>query len=209
MWCKHIFNVSFHRTGTNSVHDLFLRSGLSSIHWPGIRRGVSGIDERIVIGHETDRTFVAAALAPVIATVTAVGDVPIPALYDELDHTYPNSAFILMFRSPFAWVDSVRRHTADRELNPFERVQYWRYLPSRPLSLRTVTDSQLYSVFLTHYSNVLSFFAERGTCLFVDLEDPDAGPTICRFLELPPTDLGHLDFRHGHGVRDRRGAPDS
>src|SRR5262249_897541 len=133
-----IFNVSLHRSGTQSVHDLLVRSGISSIHWPG---NVKGVDyQSKVAGHESDLAYVTATLAPVINMVTAVSDVPIGALYDHLENTYHDSAFILVFRNPFDWVRSVRQHIGVREFNGFERVQYWRYIPGQPSSLRTIED---------------------------------------------------------------------
>jgi Sulfotransferase domain/Glycosyl transferase family 2 len=186
-----IFNVSLHRSGTKSVHELLLRSGIASVHWPIIFRDVNYEDQ--VAGHESDRSYVAATLSPVIEAMTAVSDVPIPALYDLLDSAYPNSAFILMFRSPFDWVRSVRNHVGNRDLDPFERVQYWRYFPSQPASLHTIDDAALYSAFLTHHRDVLNYFENRGNCLFLDLQQPEAGQKICSFLGLPPTELHRID----------------
>ena len=196
-----IFNVSIHRSGTQSVHDLLVRSGVSSVHWPGAIKGVNYQDQ--IAGHENDRPYVAAALAPVIEMVTAVSDVPIAVLYDQLEYTYADSAFILMFRSPFAWVRSVRSHIGNRDFNVFERVQYWRYFPSRPASLRTIEDTGLYSAYLTHYRDVLTFFEKRNNCLFLDLQEPEAGQRICRFLGFRPIALRHIDFRLGNQVPTR------
>ncbi len=197
MWFNKVFNVSLHRSGTQSVHDLMVRAGISSIHWPGI---VNGIDyERLIAGHEHDLERVARALTPALTAVTAVGDVPLAAIYEELDYCYPESAFILMFRSQFAWARSVRAHVAERDLTPFERTQYWRYLRERPASLRTVSDAQLHRAFLTHHRDVLLFFEGRSNLLFRHLEDPSAGQAICRFLGVPPMPLRHVDFQRGTG----------
>ena len=191
LWAEKVFNVSLHRSGTKSVHDLLVRSGVSSVHWPSTFEGVDY--ETRVAGHENDRPYVASLLAPVIASVTGVGDVPIGALYDELDAMHPESAFILMYRSPFDWVRSLRHHIGERDLEPFERTQYWRYLLSQPTSLSTVSDCQLRATFLTHCASVLSYFEGSNRCLFVDLQDPEAGQTICRFLELPARPLRHVN----------------
>jgi hypothetical protein len=201
MWFNKVFNVSLHRSGTQSVHDLLVRAGISSIHWPGT---VDGIDyQRLIAGHEDDLGRVTRALTPVLTAVTAISDVPLAALYEELDHRYPESAFILMFRSPFAWARSVRTHVAERDLTAFERTQYWRYLRGRPASLRTVSDAQLHRAYLTHHRDVLAFFEGRSNLLFVQLEDPSAGQAICGFLGVPPLPLRHIDFRRGTGVPTR------
>jgi len=90
---RKIFNISMHRSGTQSVHDL-VRCRISSVRFP---RWVKGVNyENLVAGSEDDTLYVADVLAPVFEMVTAVSDVPIPALYDTLDDMYPNSAFILV-----------------------------------------------------------------------------------------------------------------
>jgi nucleoside-diphosphate-sugar epimerase len=193
-----IFNVSLHRSGTQSVHDLLVRSGISSIHWPGKIKGIDYQDR--ITGYENDLAHVTATLAPVINMVTAVGDVPIAALYDHLDYAYPDSAFIMVFRNPFDWVRSVRRHIGARQFNAFERVQYWRYLPDRPSSLHAIEDSLLYCAYLTHHRDVLTYFSEHHNFLFVDLHNPEVGQHICSFLGLPPISLRHIDFRRGNRV---------
>jgi len=187
-----VFNVSLHRTGTKSVHELLLRSDVRSVHWPVLCNGVNYEDP--VAGRETDRPYVAATLAPLITEITAVSDVPVPALYDLLDAAYPNSGFILIFRNPFDWVRSVRSHVGSRDLHPFERVQYWRYLAGQPPSLREVADTTLYTMFLTHYRDVLSFFRHRDNLLFLDLQEPNLGEKVCDFLDLPTTDLRHVEI---------------
>jgi hypothetical protein len=196
-----IFNVSLHRCATQSVHDLLARSGVSSIHWPGVIDGVNY--QEIVKGREKELGYVTDTLAPVIALTTALNDVPIAALYDHLDKLYANSAFLLIYRSPFDWVRSVRSHVGDRELNPFERVQYWRYLPDQPPSLCRLEESMLYSLHLTHHKEVLEYFQRRANFLFVDVQNPEAGQRICNFLGLRPIVLRHIDFRRGNGVTTR------
>jgi len=186
-----VFNVGLHRTGTKSVHELLLRSDVKSVHWPVLCNGVNYEDP--IAGRESDRPFVAATLAPLIEDIAAVSDVPIPALYDLLDAAYPNSGFIAIYRSPFDWVRSVRSHVNTRDLHPFERVQYWRYLPGQPTSLREVDDATLYAMFLTHYRDILSFFRDRNTLLFLDLQEPNLGEKVCEFLDLPATDLRNID----------------
>ena len=198
---RKIFNVSLHRGGRQSVHDLLVRSGLSSIHWPGIVKGVNY--QELAASHEDDPDYVAAVLAPVIEMVTAVSDVPISALYPQLAAAYGGSAFILTFRNPFDCTRSVRAHIGERDLNIFEKVQYWRCLPGRPTSLRELDDSALYAGYLTHTLDVLRFFEGRRDGLFVDLHEAEAGERVCRFLALPPIPLRRVDFRRGDDMPPR------
>src|SRR5260221_231097 len=66
---RKIFVLSLHRTGTQSVHDLFLRLGLRAIHWPSIVDGVNYQSK--IVGRENDPYFIANVLAPVFARATA------------------------------------------------------------------------------------------------------------------------------------------
>ena len=194
---RKIFNLSLHRSGTQSVHDLLVRSGLSSIHFPGVVKGTD-YQER-VSGHEDDLDYVADVLSPVFDRVTAIGDVPIGVLYRQLA-AIPESAFLLALRNPLAWVRSVRHHVGERDLNGFEKVQYWRCLTGRPRSLREVDDAALCAGYLSHVLEVIRFFEDRRDILLFDLEDPQAGEQICGFLGLAPTSLRRVDFRRGEGV---------
>jgi hypothetical protein len=206
-----VFNISMHRCGTKSVHDLLARSGVASVHWPSTFEGIDY--ETRAIGHEHDLSYVATLLAPVIADVTAVGDIPIPALYAVLDATYPGSAFILLHRSAAAWVRSVRRHVGARDLDPFERTQYWRYLAARPRSLRSVSDAELSAAFLRHRADVLAHFEGSDRCLSVDLDAAEAGERICRFLGLPALPLHYvnspLERKPARSLVEHRSAPSS
>ena len=60
--------------------------------------------------------------------------------------------------------------------------------------LREVDDATLYAMFLTHYRDLLSFFRNRDNLLFLDLQEPNLGEKVCEFLDLPPTDLRHVEI---------------
>ena len=195
---RKIFNISMHRSGTQSVHDLLVRCRISSVRWPSWVKGVNY--ENLVAGSEDDILYVADVLAPVFEMVTAVSDVPIPALYDTLDDMYPNSAFILVSRRPLDWIRSVRRHVGNSNLHPFERIQYWRYFSGHPTTLTGVTDTDLHSAYVSHRRNALTFFERGHNCLHVDLHDIDIGEQICRFLGFPEIPLRHIDYRAGIDV---------
>jgi hypothetical protein len=120
------FLLNLNRSGTQSVHDHFIRAGLSTVHWPAV---VDGIDyERQVMGREHNLDFVADLLGPVFARATAASDVPVPVLDRQLEKRYENARFLSVRRESGEWVSSVRRHIGGRTLHPFEKVQYFQYL---------------------------------------------------------------------------------
>ena len=168
-----IFVLSLHRSATQSVNDLLLRSGLSTCHWPGL---VNGVDyQSQVVGKEEDTQFIANVLRPLLDSVTAVGDTPIPILYDVLDAWYPNARFIALRRDPKGWAKSVRKHIGTRTLEPFEKAVYYRYLKTRPDYISQVSDSELISVYDAHFQTLERYFSNRPNFAIFDLADRKIG----------------------------------
>ena len=188
-----IFVVGLHRCAGQSV-ELFLRNvGFRTCHWPAI---VEGIDYQSKIdGLETARTTIVKILRPVFDAYDAVSDVPLPALYRELDRAYPDARFIAIYRNPFDWVRSVRQHCAGRPLDLYERVQYWHYLSDKPHRLDEVTDDRLIGMFWQHYANLTAHFAGRGNLLLVDLGEPEIGRLLSTFLDIAPAEFPRFDYK--------------
>ena len=78
-----IFAISLHRCATQST-DLFLRkAGYRTCHWPD---NVNGIDyQSQIVGIEEQPDRIVDVLRPVFDAFDAFSDVPIPAIYRELD----------------------------------------------------------------------------------------------------------------------------
>ena len=76
--------------------------------------------EDMVIGRETDLTFVIDIISPVLENFQAVADVPMPV--QGAFPRYPHAQFILVYRSAFGWVRSIRAHYnkagKDRSFSP-------------------------------------------------------------------------------------------
>jgi hypothetical protein len=87
----------------------------------------------------------------------------------------------------------VRAHIGERDLNVFEKVQYWQCLPGQPAALRDVSDEVLCAGYLSHALEVSRFFEGRTNFLLLDLNEPRAGERICRFLGLSPVALRRVD----------------
>jgi hypothetical protein len=186
-----IFVVSLHRSGTQSVDDIFIRSGLKSLHWPVLHGDVDV--QATVAGKETDLEFVADKLAPIIDDFDAVSDMPICALYDVFARKYPDAVFVATERPAMDWIRSVRWHIGTRTLLPYEKAGYWRYLPSRPERLADATDTELAGMHFRHHAELRSFFQESGRLKLVQLDGPMAGEEICSFLGLPTLTMGKVD----------------
>lgn len=176
------FPVSLHRTGTRSMSTL-LSQYCSVLQYP-VKYG--GVDlESQLVGREQDLGFVTDLLSPALESYDSVTDVPVPVLYRQLLHRYPDAKFILLLRDPFDWVRSVRRHIGRRKLLPCERVQYWHYLKWRPKTLSEVADKQLLCMHAQHTAEVIDFFEHTSVdSLGVFELRPESGKAIAAFLNI-------------------------
>lgn len=186
-----IFVLSLHRTGTQSTHELFMKSGLKAIHWPSKVAGVNYQEQ--VVGIERDYPAVLNLISPIIKEYDAMSDVPFPALYNELYEAYPDAFFLAVYRSPYDWVSSVRRHIGERELDPYEKIQYWKYLIDQPKYIYDLPDERLLEMHIHHHASLMQFFKEKPNFKIFHLTDPQIGEKMCKYLGLIPIPLGKVD----------------
>lgn len=192
------FNISLHRTGTQSTHDLFRRSGVTTVHWPAT---VDGVDyQSQIVGRETDLDFIAQALEPVFDAYVAVSDAPIPALYRQLAERRPDARFFALHRPSEAWISSVRRHIGDRAFVPFEQVVYWSYFQSRPNHISELSDDDLSRFHEWHHRSIREFFADAENFLILPLDARGLGAALCDFCGLPPLPFRQFDYAMGHDL---------
>jgi hypothetical protein len=200
---KKVFVVSLHRSATQST-DLFLRkAGLNTCHYPSVVDGICY--ELNCLDCETERPKIFDLLRPVFDVFDGLGDLPIPAIYEELDAAYPEAKFIAVYRSPRDWVCSVRQHTQARNLMIYERVLYWRYLSDKPLTLNHVPDDALAELHRRHHQGLAAHFAGRNNFLMVDLAESDLGNRLSSFLRVPQCDFPRFDY---HMIPNAKHDPD-
>ncbi len=193
-----IFNLSLHRTATQSAHDLFRRSQVSSAHWVA---QVDGVDyQEKVLGREDDLDHVVDVLEPVIRSFVALNDAPFSALYRPLLVKYPNAKYFAFHRPPTAWVKSVRRHFGSRGFEPFERVIYWIYFIQRPKSLSDISDSELVAFHEWQHDQLTTQFKSDSRFLMLSLDGNKLGPKLCEFCGLAPLPLRVVDYALGHDI---------
>jgi hypothetical protein len=176
------FVLSLHRSGTSSASILLERLGIRTIHWPGRYDKVSLTEK--VIGRETNLEFVLDTIMPALVRHEAAADVPIPVLYRQLQNRFPEAKWILLLRNPEDWVRSIRGRIGERELRPFERVQYWHYFPARPARLSDLSDAELFSMYGRHTEEVVDYSNSLGPGKLgvFDLHDPSSGSAVASFL---------------------------
>lgn len=190
---RKIFVVSLHRSATQST-DLFLRNaGLNTCHWPSIVDGICY--ELKCLEFETAPQKIVELLHPVFDAFDVLSDVPIPAIYEELDANYPDAKFIAVYRNPSDWVRSVRKITRSRNLEIYERVLYWRYMRNAPITLDDVPDDVLADLHRFHHEGLYRYFNSRDNFLRVDLMDSNIGKKLSSFLEIPSQEFPKFDYK--------------
>jgi hypothetical protein len=173
-----IFGIGMHKTATTSLAAAIALLGLDSAHWKSAHWAKAIWDQMQSSGKSLT-----------LEQHYALCDLPIPALFEQLDKAYPGSKFILTRRSEDAWIRSVRNHW-DPEKNPY-RVS-WNTDPFSHKIHRAIYgqrgfDEEIFRArYRKHNADVLAYFAKRPADLLVlDMDkSPGWGP-LCKFLNKP------------------------
>ncbi len=182
-----IFGVGFHKTGTTSLHIFLKLLGYHGTHWPDRVKGVHY--QKLCAPQLHDTKLVIEILMPVFSQFETFCDVPIPALYQELDDRFPDSRFILMERNAEEWWASLVKHwhlveKQKRILDPYEYLQY-NYGGSIPLYEITIDNkTEVLHRYSRHLERVKDYFQGRSNAFLpVSMHDPDIAERIAAFLQ--------------------------
>ncbi len=171
-----VFGIGAQRTGTRSLASALAELGFATAHWKEHHEGVLEAIERSDFRH------------PIFERYRAFTDLPVPAVFAQLDAAHPGSRFILTTRAEDVWLASVRAHLTGpdgklRELGPSERVFY-----------RTTRfdEAHFRQRLRAHHRDVLEHFEGRPDALLVlDLtanRGEENWRAICEFLGEPVPD---------------------
>ena len=182
-----VFGVGFHKTGTTSLHIFLKLMGYHGIHWPDRVKGVHY--QKLCIPKLHDAKQIVDVLLPVFSQYETFTDVPIPALYRELDNHFSGSRFILVERNNEDWWESMIKHwhlqkKEKRILDPYEYLQY-NYGETVPLSEITMdSKKEVIQRYNNHIERVKDYFHGRlDTFLAISIADPDKAKKIAEFLQ--------------------------
>ena len=175
-----IFGIGFHKTATSSLaaalRHLGLRvTGPNGVRNPRITQELYQITSKLVEQYD------------------AFQDNPWPIIYQELDHNYANSKFILTIRPTEEWIQSVVRHFG-RESTP---MREWIYGVGYPKG-----NEQTYiSRYERHNREVLAYFENRANDLLVlRITEGEGWAKLCNFLALP---VPSMPFPHANEASER------
>lgn len=174
-----VFNLSLHRSGTQSFRAFMEWHGLKAAHWPGWdfeALGAAAV-ERL------DGGSVWASLRDVLSEFEVFCDLPFAFLYKEAFAAYPDAKFLMILRNVCEWTASVRGHIGARPLTPYEKFQYWSNSAERSDRIGGYTDQDLEAVYLAHVAKVTNFMTEnRGRFRVFWLNDRELGRQCADYL---------------------------
>jgi hypothetical protein len=179
-----VFCIGWSKTGTTSITEALRILGLFS--W----RSAPWI-----LGHKNFQDDVSSSRIDFegIADYTAVSDLPVCALYKELDAAFPRSLFIFTTRDVDAWLSSAVVHYESNMASYGARwaVERWAYGTDR------IDKDVLRARYMQHQEEVLKYFLGRKDFLVIDITRGDPWPQLCEFLDLPVPEVPfpHLNRR--------------
>jgi len=179
-----IFNVSPHRSGTQSFHQFCRLHGIASAHWPG-----SDLDrEARGALPQFDTALLWRICAEYFTSADAFSDFPTALVYRHALEKWPNARFVLIGREPAEWVRSVIRHTQDRDLGYLERFFYQGALGWREQArLCAYSEAELAAAYRNHHAGAQAFLEARSAHLFVGaLGDPAMPGRLADFMGFRP-----------------------
>lgn len=180
---RKVFCVSFHKSGTTSLHRFLVDAGLTSRHYP---RDHEGMMLRSRCKPTMGGAEILDILKPILDKYDCHSDAPWPGLMPEILQRYPNAQIILLTRDPEEWWRSLARHWRLQfvpcALSNFEQIQYRGYLGrKRVISL---TDREVVmQAYKTHIHRVRQL-VPPGQLFEATLNDPALGEKLSRFLGL-------------------------
>ena len=181
-----IFSLSFHKSGTTSLHNYLRLQGINSLHYP---KKVGGINYAHKIAPVVDDPqAVLSRIMPVIEAYDAHCDAPWGGLAPELFAAFPAATFVLITRDPQQWWESLAKHwrldLSGRYLSAFEYVQYRRYMDADRNRIYTRADKDMFIPAIQKHAAEIVRIVPADRLLVCDLSDSDKAQRLAKFLGL-------------------------
>lgn len=171
-----IFCIGLPKTGTTSLHVAALQLGLRSVHWPRDTKTVSELRNGIF-------------KLSLMETCDIVSDIPIPAIFRELDMAFPNSKFIFTTRDKDSWLKSQRGagFNARKPSEESDRAFYREML----YGVSEFDERRFAKIYDEHHTLVREYFSGDRVADLLTMDISNGGARwdeFCGFLELPVPD---------------------
>lgn len=120
-----------------------------------------------------------------IAEYSALSDLPVCALFRELDVFYPGSKFIFTTRPVESWIDSAISDTqfSINKYGCMHATTRWAY------GLDHIDRDVFIKRYMLHQESVSEYFSGRSDILFMDVNEENPWQKLCNFLALPTPNI--------------------
>jgi len=121
----------------------------------------------------------------------ALSDVPIPAIFAQLDQVWPGSKFVLTVRDPVSWLESCRNapfNQADQVPKAGSTREFYRVLLYGTVAFQPDRFTWVYE---THIRNVTTHFSgdKSDQLLVLNVVGGEGWGKLCPFLGIPSPDI--------------------
>lgn len=179
-----IFGVGMPKTGTSSLHRALQILGFSSCHFPHDDTTVKELE----LGNYR---------LSILDKYDAISDVPVPAIFAQLDQSWPGSKFILTEREVDSWLDSCE-HAWFNEDKAMPRRKHYRYFYRALLyGCAGYNRDRFRWVFNKHTELVKEHFSgdKEQQLLVLNIAGGEGWDKLCPFLDVPIPDQ---EFPHAN-----------
>lgn len=166
-----IFGIGMPKTGTTSLHAALQILGFRSLHFP---------HDPVTVAELRAGNY----RLSVLNHYDALSDVPISAIFAQLDQVYPNSRFILTVRDVNGWIESCRNawfNQSDAVPEPGTMREFYRTLL---YGCNEFSEDRFRWVYETHLKLVQDHFSgeKANQLLVLDINEGNKWERLCSFL---------------------------
>jgi len=179
-----VFGIGMPKTATSSLHTALELLGMKSIHFPHDKKTVQELEAGNYKLSLLDK-------------YDAICDVPVPAIFAQLDKYWPDSKFILTVRDIDKWLDSCK-HAPFNAANAIPKHDHFRYFYRTMLYGTIAFNRERFEwVYNRHTKQVIEHFSgEKAKQLLVlDITNGDGWEKLCEFLKVTAPDV---EFPHSN-----------
>jgi hypothetical protein len=167
-----IFNISPHRSGTQSFTKFCTDHNLSAVHWIG--------DDFDLIAENIDNSYsLYNKVKHIINEYDIFSDLPWPILYQHILNDNIDCKFVFIKRNKFNWLKSIRKHTMNRNLSYQEKLFYKEFCGYKSETLDY--SDELLLVSYQHFIDYAKSILDDKLSIF-ELEDIELSIKLANFL---------------------------
>jgi hypothetical protein len=176
-----VFGVGLSRTGTRSLTEALHVLGFDTVHYPTDRATL----DTLIRG---DARF------PLLEHYDGITDITVAPYYEDLDHAWPGSKFVLTVRDEDSWLRSCHNHWTNpwaykKEGKGKEHQVYMdtqRFLEAAVYASYKFNEDRFRRAYHRHVDNVTRYFTGRqGDLLVLDIVAGNGYEQLAPFLDVP------------------------